>query len=71
MKLSDLSSEMCLQQKINTEEKAGCERRGEDITISNIFNQSVSVFLKQETLLQIPLQTINFLILRVCCSKQA
>lgn len=61
MKLSALTSEMCLQQKINTEKRRlGSQGRGEDITMFNIFNHPV--FAKQETLLQISLQTINFLI---------
>ena len=44
----------------------GTPGKEEDITIFNIFNQPV--FPKQETLLQVPLQTINFPIFGVCYS---
>lgn len=58
MKLSALSSDMCLQQKINTaKRRQGGSREEQDITIFNIFNQPVSP--KQDALLQILLQTIN------------
>lgn len=69
MKLSALSSDMCLQQEINIEtRRQGGPREEKDITIFNIFNQPVSP--KQDALLQILLQTINFLICVCVCIVQ-